>query len=179
MKIENRQRALTLLAAAGVALLVGDKLILAPLITGWKERSARIVELKKSISQGAIVMQRETRIRERWEQMRSHTLPDDVSEAENEVLKAFERWSEDSHISISSIKPQWKRIGDDYVILECRADAFGGIEALSRFLYNVEKDPLALKVETVEISSRDDNGQQLALAVQVSGLLLNAQAQTQ
>jgi hypothetical protein len=90
--------------------------------------------------------------------MRSHTLPDDVSEAENEVLKAFERWSEDSHISISSIKPQWKRIGDDYVILECRADAFGGIEALSRFLYNVEKDPLALKVETVEISSRDDNG---------------------
>ncbi|HXJ56790.1 MAG TPA: hypothetical protein VNU68_09010 [Verrucomicrobiae bacterium] len=179
MRIEGRQRALTILAAAGLALLVADKLILAPLITGWKQRSVRISELRKSITQGAIVLQRESRIRERWEQMRTHTLPDDVSAAENEVLKAFERWSQDSRISISSIKPQWKRAGDDYVILECRADAFGSIETLARFLYNVEKDPLALKVETVEITSRDDNGQQLALALQVSGLLLNPQAQVQ
>jgi hypothetical protein len=67
MKIENRQRALTLLAAAGWPCW-WRQTHLAPLITGWKERSARIVELKKSISQGAIVMQRETRIRERWEQ---------------------------------------------------------------------------------------------------------------
>jgi hypothetical protein len=41
----------------------------------------------------------------------------------------------------------------------------------------VEKDPLALKVETIEITSRDDNGQQLALALQVSGLLLNQPTQ--
>src|SRR5262245_58141104 len=100
MRIEGRQRALTILAAAGLALLVADKLILAPLITGWKQRSVRISELRKSITQGAIVLLRESRIRERWEQMRTHTLPDDVSEAENEILKAFERWSEDSRISI-------------------------------------------------------------------------------
>jgi hypothetical protein len=177
MKIENRQHALAFLAAAGVALLVADKVILAPLISGWKQRSARIVELKKSITQGALVMQRESRIRERWQHMRSHTLPDDVSEAENEVLRAFERWSDDSRISVSSIKPQWKRAGEDYVTLECRADAFGSIQTLARFLYNVEKDPLALKVETVEITSRDDNGQQLALSLQVSGLLLNPPTQ--
>ena len=177
MKIESRQRALLFFAAAGVALLLGDRLVLAPLITGWKERSTRIAELRKSITQGTVVLQREDRIRSRWAQMRSHTLPEDVSEAENEVLKAFERWSEDSRISISSIKPQWKRTGEDYVTLECRADAFGNIQTLARFLHNVEKDPLALKVESVEITSRDDSGQQLALALQVSGLLLNPQAQ--
>jgi hypothetical protein len=177
MKIQNRQHILAFLAAAGVALLVADKVILAPLISGWKQRSARIAELKKSISQGSLVLQRESRIRERWQHMRAHTLPEDVSEAENEVLKAFERWSDDSRISVSSIKPQWKRAGDDYVTLECRADAFGSIQTLARFLYNVEKDPLALKVETIEITSRDDNGQQLALALQVSGLLLNQPTQ--
>jgi hypothetical protein len=177
MKIENRQRLLTILAAVGIGLLVADKLVVNPLVQGWKERSARIEELKKSINQGVLVMQRESRISERWESMRTNTLPDNVSEAENEVLRAFERWSDDSRISISSIKPQWKRAGDDYVTLECRADALGSMQALARFLYNVEKDPLALKVEAVEISSRDDNGRQLSLGLQVSGLLLNTQVQ--
>src|SRR5262249_45310471 len=141
MKIENRQRALAILAAIGVGLLVGDKLVLTPLLHGWAERSTRIDELKKSISQGTLILQRETQIRERWESMRTNTLPENTSEAENEVLRAFDRWSEDSRISISSIKPQWKRAGDDYLTVEYRADALGNMQALARFLYNVEKDP--------------------------------------
>ena len=93
--------------------------------------------------------------------------------AENEVLKAFDRWSQESRISVSSIKPQWKRTSDDFMTLECRADAFGSVSAITRFLYEVEKDPLALKVEAVEISARDNTGQQLSLGVQLSGLMLN------
>ena len=176
MKITNRQQLLAIVAIVVVALLVGDKLILAPLLRGWKERSARIVELRKLITQGEQLQQRGGRVRERWDGMRTNTLPDNMSAAENEVLKAFDRWSRDSGISVSSIKPQWKRSAEDYMTLECRADAAGGIQALTRFLYNVEKDPLALRVESVEITSRDNDGQQLSLALQVSGLLLNPQA---
>lgn len=175
MKIENRQRALAWLAMIGVALLVGDKLILTPLLAGWKERATRIAELRKSVTQGKILIERGEQIRSRWDGMRTNTLPDDPSEAENEVLKAFERWSTDSRISIAGIKPQWKRTSDDHLTLECRADAVGNIRALAAFLYEVEKDPLALRVDSVEITARDENGQQLALALQVSGLLLNPQ----
>ena len=56
--------------------------------------------------------------------------------------------------------------------LECRVDGFGNLSSLTRFLYDVEKDPMALKVEAVEITARDNDGQQLSLALQVSGLLL-------
>src|SRR6266404_1214392 len=174
MKIKNRQQLLAIAAIAGVAFLVSDKLIITPLINGWKERSTRITELKKSVNQGGLLLQREQAIRSRWASMRTNTLPENISAAENEMLQGFERWSQDSHISISSIKPQWKRAGDDYMTLECRADAFGSMQALTRFLYDVEKDPLALKVESVEITSRDNEGQQLSLALQVSGLVLGA-----
>jgi hypothetical protein len=175
MKIKNRQQILGIVAGLALALLVGDKLVLSPLIRSWKERAARIVELRKDISQGSLLSDREEIIRHRWESMRTNTLPDNVSAAENEVLQAFEHWSQVSRISIASIKPQWKRAGEDYMTLECRADAFGSIEALSRFLYNVERDPLALRVEAVEIASRDNEGRQLSLGLQVSGLLLNPQ----
>jgi len=109
--------------------------------------------------------------------MTKNTLSDDTAEAENEVLQAFERWSQESRISISSIKPQWRRNNDDHMTLECRADAFGSIQAVTRFLYEVERDPLALKVEAVEIAPRDNDGQQLSVGLQVSGLVLNPQEQ--
>ncbi len=172
---KNRQQLLTILAAVGVGLFIADRLIFTPLIAGWKERSARITELRKSVTQGEQLLQRGDRIRDRWQSMSTNTLPDDVSRAENLVLRAFERWSDESRISISGIKPQWKRSGEDFMTLECRADALGNIHALTRFLHSLEKDPLALRVESVEITSRDETGQQLALAIQVSGLLLNPQ----
>lgn len=177
MKIENRQRFLAILAIGGIALLASDKLIISPLTTRWKERSTRIAELKKSVSQGSFLLDREQTIRTRWDGMTKNTLSDDTAEAENEVLQAFERWSQESRISISSIKPQWRRNNDDHMTLECRADAFGSIQAVTRFLYEVERDPLALKVEAVEIAPRDNNGQQLTLGLQVSGLVLNPQEQ--
>jgi hypothetical protein len=175
MKIKNRQQVLGIIAGLAVVLLLGDKLVLSPLTSRWKERTTRITQLRKDISQGSLLLDREETIRDRWEGMRTNTLPDNVSAAENEVLQAFEHWSQVSQLSIASIKPQWKRAGEDFMTLECRADAFGNMEALTRFLYNVERDPLALRVEAVEITSRDNEGRQLSLGLQVSGLLLNPQ----
>jgi len=171
--INTRQQLLLVVAIVGVALFVADKLILSPLGRSWKARSAKIVELRKSIARGTLLTERERPIRDRWENMITNMLPNNLSAAESEVLKAFDRWSQDSRISISSIKPQWKRPADDYMTLECRADAVGNMQALTRFLYDVEKDRLALRIEAIEISARDNDGQQLALGLQLSGLLVN------
>lgn len=168
-----RQQLLTILTVVAVSLWAGDKLIISPLTRAWKQRSARIAELRRSVTQGLLLLEREETIRDRWESMRTNTLPAETSVAENMVLKAFDRWSQDSRISITSIKPQWKRNADDYMTLECRVDAFGSLSTLTQFLYNVEKDPLDLKVEAVEISARDNGGAQLTLGLQVSALLLN------
>jgi len=102
-------------------------------------------------------------------------LPENISMAESEVLQAFEHWSQISQINIANFKPQWKETDENYITLECRADAFGSIDALTRFLYNVERDPLALRIEAVEIAARDNNGAQLSLGLQVSGVTLKAQ----
>ena len=175
MNINNRQQILGVIAIAVVAIWAGDKLVLSPLTALWKRRAVQIADLRKSVTQGAVLTARALSIRYRWESMRTNTLPTETSAAENQVLKAFERWSRDSQISVTSIKPQWKHNADDYMTLECRVDGFGNLSALTRFLYDVEKDPMALKVEAVEIAVRDNDGQQLSLALQVSGLLLNPQ----
>jgi hypothetical protein len=44
---------------------------------------------------------------------------------------------------------------------------------LRSFLFHIEDDPMALKIESVEITSRDKDGQQLSLGLQISGLALS------
>jgi hypothetical protein len=90
------------------------------------------------------------------------------------VLKAFDRWREDSRITLTSIKPQPKRGVDDLPTLEFRVDASGNLATITRFLYEVEKDPLALKLDLVELGTRDNDGALLTLVLQVSGLLYSA-----
>ena len=108
-----------------------------------------------------------------WARMQTNTLPSNPSLAEQQVLQAFDKWSQDSRISVNSITPQWKRDNDDFTTLQCRVDAAGTVGTLSLFLYNIEKDPMALKIESVEITARDKEGAQLSMGVQLSGLVLN------
>jgi hypothetical protein len=177
MNLKNRQQVLLVATIALAALFAGDKLLLTPLARAWQARAAQVTELRKQVAQGTQLLVRETALRNRWDHMRTNTLPADTSLAEQEVLKAFDFWSQDSRVSNMSITPQRKRAGDDFVTLECRVDAAGNLATLSKFLYDIEKDPLALKLETVEITARDSEGQQLALSLQISGLVLNPEPQ--
>ncbi|MGD0016563.1 MAG: type 4a pilus biogenesis protein PilO [Verrucomicrobiia bacterium] len=172
MRIEDRQKLLVILAIAGVALLAGDKLLITPLTGLWKEHARRISELRDNLDKGTALLAREQAIEDRWTSMQKSALPTDVSAAESKVLTAVERWTRASGITFTSIKPQWKQNGDDYKTLECRVDATGDMESLARFVYELERDPLALRVEDLELSARDDGGQKLSLGVRFTGLVL-------
>lgn len=168
-----RQRLLLIITGIVVGLWAGNRLVYVPLAKAWDARSARIASLRKQVADGELLLQREVGIRERWQQMQSNSLPSSVSLAEGKMLGAFDRWSRDSQISVTSVKPQWKRSADDYASLECRVDATGSLSAITRFLYEIEQDPLGMKVDIVELNARDTTGAQLSLGLQVSGLILN------
>ena len=175
MKIENRQQVLVVAVAVAAALLVGNSLIYEPLSKWWSARAQQITQLRKQVSDGKQLVNREKGIRSHWEEMRTNTLPNNTSLAEQQLLKAFDTWSRDSGATITGILPQWKNDTDDYQTLNCRVEASGNLTALSQFLYDIEKSPMALKLETVELSARDTGGQQLTLGLQISGLVLNSQ----
>ena len=157
MKIENRRQFLVALTIAMVALYAADRLAIEPMIGWWKARAATITELHRQVNAGKLLIRREAGIRSRWDQMRTNTLPNNTSLAEQQVLKAFDNWSRDSGADVTGIMPQWKNDTDDYLTLNCRVEAAGSLETLSRFLYDIEKGPLALKLDSVELSTRDNN----------------------
>jgi hypothetical protein len=178
MKIENRQQLLMALAVAAVVLFAADQVVIEPMIGWWKTRAKTVAELRSQVTNGRRLIQREAGLRARWSQMRTNTLPDNPSLAEQQTLKAFDSWARESGADVTGITPQWNNDSPDYLTLNCRLEAAGDLGTLSRFVYNIEKDPLAFKLESVELSAHDNTGQQLTLDLQISGLVLVSQTQS-
>jgi hypothetical protein len=178
MKIENRQQLLIALTIAVGVLYAADQVVIGPMFGWWKTRAKTVAELRTQVNNGRRLIQREAGLRSRWSQMRTNTLPDNPSLAEQQTLKAFDSWARESGADVTGITPQWNNDSPDYLTLNCRLEAAGDLGTLSRFVYDLEKDPMALKLETVEFSTRDTTGQLLTLDLQISGLVLVSQSQT-
>jgi Tfp pilus assembly protein PilO len=172
MKIRNRQQFLVALTVAAVALFAGVNWIYTPLANLWSARAQEIKALHVKVNDGNFLKKREPDIRGRWDNMRATALPANTSLAENQVITAFNNWSRNSGAEITSVLPQWKNDSTNYWTLNCRVEATGSLGALSQFLYQVEKGPMPLKADSVELSAHDATGQQLTLGLQISGLTL-------
>jgi Tfp pilus assembly protein PilO len=175
MEIKNRQQRLVVITLVLLGILIGDLLVYEPMVKWWKSRHADVVALRNEVKQGRELIRRESVIRGEWQQIRSNSLANDPSQAEQQVLKAFENWAGDSGVNVESITPQWQNDQSDYSTLDCRVEASGDLGTLSHFLYEIENDPLALQLESVELTASDDKGQQLTLGLELNGLALVTQ----
>jgi hypothetical protein len=179
VQIKDRQQLLTILAVTAVALLLLDKIILPPLTTFWQDRSHQIKDLRAQVDNGERLMRNKDSIRSRWAAIQAASLTNNTTVAEQQLYRGIDQWTQSSGMTVNAITPQWKDSSDSsYKTIECRVDASGSIDRVTRFLYDLENDPMALKLQSVELTANDNTGQQLALGVQVSGLVLTPNQKT-
>jgi Tfp pilus assembly protein PilO len=179
MKIKNRQDFLVVLTLAVVVLWVAVSFIFPPIFGWWSDRQKQISGLRDQLKDGSQMIRRETALRSHWRDMQANALPVQANalpasmpEAEQKFLKAMYGWSRDSGAEITSLAPQWKNEGTNYLTLDCRVESAGDLNALSKFLYDIEKGPMMVRLDSVELSSHDNTGQQLSLGVEINGLAL-------
>ncbi len=172
MKIRNRQEFLVVLTVAAFALLVGVDFILEPLGGWWSSRQAQIRELRTQVAEGRQLLRREAGIRSRWADMTANALPANTSLAEQKLLTAVDGWSRSSGAEVTSLMPQWKNESTNYLTLTCRVETAGSLGTLSQFLYDLERGPLALRLDSLELTARDKEGQQMTLSAEINGLAL-------
>jgi hypothetical protein len=174
LEIPNRQRALVIGAGAMVGLYLLDAVLITPLTKLWQTHAREITKLQADVARGRALIAGGPKLEREWADMKANALPKDPAQSEQELLSAFEKWRGQNNIELSSIRPQWKRGANDrYSLLECRIDATGTVPTLTRFMYELERSPLALRVDSIELTSRDDYGQKLTLGLIISGLRLS------
>ena len=172
MKIKNRQEFLVVLTIAAFALLVGVNFILEPLGGWWSARQTQIKELRTKVTEGQQLLRRESGIRGRWADMTANALPANTSLAEQKLLTAVDGWSRTSGAEVTSLMPQWKNESTNYLTLTCRVETSGDLGTLSKFLYDLERGSMALRLDSLELTARDKEGQQMTLSTEINGLAL-------
>jgi len=167
--MENKRREQVLKIAVGVVvgLFVLDRMVLTPAAGAWKAQGERLATLRRDVTRGRQLLEREQSLRGRWNEMQRTDLADDLSAAEDDVYKAITRWTRDSRVSFTNLAPDWRE-HDGYDTLEFRASANGDQASFGRLLYEIETDPLPAHVSVLEISARDAKGQQLGLTLKFS-----------
>jgi Tfp pilus assembly protein PilO len=172
MEIKNRQQLLIVLTIVAAALLVGVDFVYTPLSGWWTARAAQIKDLRGRVHDGKMLIRDENGLRGEWANMQTNALPANTSLAEQKVFTSFDDWSRNSGAEITTIMPQWRNDATNYMTLDCRVEVAGDLGMLSKFLYEIESSPMALRVDSVELGSHDTAGQQLTLGLEIDGLAL-------
>jgi len=179
MNPAQRQRFLVITAGAALALLVADRIIFTPLTQHWQHRRQEVAALQARLAEGRSLIARGDRLQSRWGEMQRTALPKDAAQAEQQVISAFDRWGRSAGVELGSIKPQWKKGGSDRSsLIECRVDATGSLATVARFLYEIERSSLPIRIETAELASRDESGQRVSVNLTVTGLRMTALEKT-
>jgi len=172
METKNREKLLLMATGVAVALWLLNLLVISPLIDSWHSRSDEIDKLKKNIADGAGLVRRASTIRNRWDFMRANALNSNPTMAERQLFTAFDRWAKSGGVAQGSFRPQLEDSDTNYTTVDCRSDVSGSIKNVSDFLHAMSKDPLANKLDSFVLTAKDDNGRQLTLDLNMSGLVL-------
>ena len=100
-------------------------------------------------------------------------------------MRAIETWTADSRILLTSIKPQWQNheyefLGNEiaknktysYRTYDVRLVAEGTMQEAVEFVHAIESDELPLKIEKLELASREKTGKLISVSVHFTGLQL-------
>jgi hypothetical protein len=168
----KREKLLLSVTLLAVAILIGDRLVLGPLVNSWKIRNDKIEKLESDIAKGKTLLPRLKFSMEKWGTYVSDNLNSTNTIAEDEVLRAIENWTGDSGILLTSIKPQWQNHDDRYRTYDVRLVAEGTMQESIEFVHAIELDELPLKIEQLELASREKSGKLISVSVHFTGLQL-------
>jgi hypothetical protein len=172
METKNREKLYLIVVGTMAVLYLLDLLVLSPLVKSWHSRSDEIVQLKKKIAEGKRLTGYGSSIHDEWDFMRANALVNNPSVAQRQMFSAFGRWVNTSSVVEGSFHPQIQEGESNFTIVDCQSDVSGSFDNMLAFFKTMNKDTTASKVDSFELTAKDDNGRQLALRLSLNGLIL-------
>ena len=178
MVLSKRERMILITAIVAVVMLVGDKFIVGPISARREEITMRKLELQTELQNAQLLFTRQKLMERKWKTLLSDGLLNDA-EAESKIARALDEWSKEAMLTLSSVKPE--RVASDKGLKEMTfvVAGMGTLEAVSRFLFQIETAPMPIKVMDMQAGSTNETGQNMSLLLRLSALSLGSQQQSQ
>lgn len=173
MVLSKRERLIAIVSLAVILIFIFDRYALTP----FTEMNERIQVEKQGLStdiqRAARVFKLRRNVRNEWQDMVRGGLSSDASSTESKILHVIRKWSNDSGLTISSIKPD-RNGGEDKILKEivfyiaCK----GTMDAVGRFLFELENSSLPIRITEFQLGTREADGSDMSLQLRLSALYL-------
>lgn len=174
MVLSKRERIILVVAIIAIVMLVADKFVIGPISTRREQTKTRKLELQAELENARILFSRRKLMERKWKTLLSDGLRNDA-EAESKIARALDEWSNQAMLTLSSVKPE--RVASDKGLKEMTfvVAGTGTLEAVSRFLWQIETTSMPIKVMDMQVGSSNETGQSMSLQLRLSALCLGAQ----
>lgn len=174
MVLSKRERMILITAILAVAMLVADKFVVGPISKRREATKTQKLELQTQLENAQILFSRRRIMERKWKTLMSDGLQNDT-ETESKIGRALDEWSKEAMLTTSSVKPE--RVASDKGLKEMTfvVAGSGTLEAVSRFLWQIETAPMPIKVKDIQIGSTNETGQSMSLQLRLSALCLDSE----
>jgi hypothetical protein len=178
MVLSKRERWILFATTVAVVALAFHWLVLSHYLEAREEAARKQAGLaaKLKASQDTIALARQ--VAPRWRQKLENGMKNDPTEAESQVLRSIQFWSEQSGANLSLLKPERLTEKSRLPQIVFLAAGTGKLKSLAELLYQIEQAPIPLKVVEMQVTSRKEGTDDLSFQFRLSTLYAPANQAT-
>lgn len=174
MNLSRRERWCLLIACLMVGLWALDAWVLSPIWNAYQDDADEAQRLEQNVLAAKRLLRNAKMLRQEWSDRRKAGVTMGVSESETRLLSVLGSWAQKTGLHVSSMKAERREHPNDKTmqVITCRVVANGTMEAMTRFLWDLETAGLPLRVELCQFSSADPTRNSVSIQIQLSTICI-------
>ena len=173
MVLSRREKYIAIITIVIIMILVADRYVATPFMDKMDQTAIEKQRLIVEMERAETLFERRSLMDRRWNDMVAGGLEGDAAKAESQVLHAIGNWSKENGLMLSSVKPDHKTGEDELYEIVFQIAGTGTMNSVSRFLFQIEKSTLPIRLTDVQLGSREEDGNDLSLQLRLSALYLS------
>lgn len=176
--LSKRERIIAIVAIAAVGFLALNKFLIGPVADKLQQLETQKQQLQVDLNEAQNLFQRRRMLEKEWKILLAEGLRNEV-EAESRIARAIDGWSRESSLTLSSVKPDRTAADKGLTEITFVVAGTGTLEAVARFLWQVETTPLPIKVKDMQLGSSNESGQSMSVQLRLSAICLGTEQKPQ
>ena len=171
MVLSKRERIILLVTVIAVAAILVDWFAISPVMSHLEQLENRKQQLLAEMSQAQNLFERRKLMEKKWKTMLSDGLRNDA-EVESEVLRALGRWSQQTGLSLTSVKPERVESENGLREITFTVAGKGSLNSVTKLLWQIETATMPIRIGDLQLGLADERGSSMSLQLRLSALYL-------
>ena len=163
MALTPRERWIAIGLSVAVGAYALDAVLLSPLTERLAVADKAVDDDTLALTEANGLFTNQNLANRRWRELTGTTLKSDFSAAESQLLNRVGELAQAAGLTLDSLKPERNERQKDFQRMTYRAATTGNMRQTSRFLDSLRTADIPLRVTDVQISSRRDGTDDLAM----------------